>query len=100
MICFSLISCLLFQAVRSVVLFQAMCSVVAHRAIALPLSSSALPLSRPCVLFALCRQQLERVLDDIFDGEAEMLHHILRRGGGAERLHPDDIAARTDPSIP
>src|SRR5216683_638234 len=54
----------------------------------------------PNVGLDLCRQQLERALDDIFDGEAEMVQHVLRRGGGAERLHPDDIAVRANPSIP
>src|SRR5713101_9083833 len=106
MICFSLISFLLFQAMRSVVVFQAMRSVVAHRASALPPSSSVLRCRTPCELFCpnvgldLRRQQLERAIDDIFDGEAEMLQHVLRRGGGAECLHPDDIAVRADPSIP
>ena len=42
------------------------------------------------------RDLLLRRCDDVFGGEAELLLQLLKRRGGAERLHADAVTARAD----
>src|SRR5215472_15087605 len=45
-------------------------------------------------------EQTRRAFDNVLHCEAEMLEHVGGWRGGAERGHPQDIAARTYPSVP